>query len=222
MAVTTGNMLSLGWWIDTDVSVDYPAEADVQESVSYGDGAYTGTFVVPAESDVRFGTTYGAAAEYTGTLPAASSTGGDGTLRFGEDGLRSRLLSDATIVGLVGAQIYPVGGVPQGVEMPYGQYQRVDAQHWASISSALGLAQIRVQYDWYSDSLTEVRTLAERARIMLESYAGTISVDGQNVVVRVCRLVDEDSYGEQVGDGADATLWRWRQDYQVVYTEATS
>ena len=51
----------------------YPAEADVQESVTFDYTAKTGTFVVPAEADVFYGTGgYGAAgAEFTPAMRAS-------------------------------------------------------------------------------------------------------------------------------------------------------
>ena len=54
-------------------SCDYPAEADVQSGVSFGSGVYTGTFTAPAVGDVQAGVGYGAGGtEYEGTFAVPS------------------------------------------------------------------------------------------------------------------------------------------------------
>lgn len=61
-------------------SCDYPAVGDVQEGVTYGSGAYTGTFAWPAVGNVRLGIGYGAGGtEFTGTLAVPVSGAGQGT-----------------------------------------------------------------------------------------------------------------------------------------------
>lgn len=52
---------------------DYPAEGNVRDGVSYGDSTFTGTLVLPQESDVLVGITYGSGGtEFTGTLECDS------------------------------------------------------------------------------------------------------------------------------------------------------
>jgi len=59
------------WRLELQDEVVYPAAADVESGVQYGDGGdeFTGTFVVPAEEDVENGVGYGAGGtEFTGTF----------------------------------------------------------------------------------------------------------------------------------------------------------
>src|SRR5690348_4240267 len=61
---------------------DYPSEANVINGVSYGDGAFTGTYVEVAESHVRFGVGYGPnGTTYTGASVAPS----ENDVRLGVD-----------------------------------------------------------------------------------------------------------------------------------------
>jgi len=58
------------------VVVDVPSVGDVEAGVQYGgDGTeFTGTFVVPAEDDVRLGSEYGESGEFTGTYDITAPT----------------------------------------------------------------------------------------------------------------------------------------------------
>ena len=62
---------AIDWHLELQDEVVYPAAADVESGVQYGDGGdeFTGTFVVPAEEDVENGVGYGAGGtEFTGTF----------------------------------------------------------------------------------------------------------------------------------------------------------
>ena len=72
---------------EAEAAPDYPAEGDVQDGVSYGSGAYTGTFGVPAVGDVQESVQYGAGGtEYTGTFAVPDEAEVESGVGFGAGG----------------------------------------------------------------------------------------------------------------------------------------
>jgi len=67
-------------------TLDLPAVSDVQEGVVFDNTTKTGNFVSPSEDDVRYETTYGAAAEYTGNLVLPEESTVQDTIQYGTDG----------------------------------------------------------------------------------------------------------------------------------------
>lgn len=68
------------------VAPDYPAVGDVESGVTYGSGAYTGTFVVPAVSKVKDGVMYGAGGtEFEGTVLLPAETDVLNKVEFGAE-----------------------------------------------------------------------------------------------------------------------------------------
>jgi hypothetical protein len=66
-----------------------PADEDVQDGVTYGDGGtqYTGTFTAPAEGDVEDSVQYGGdGTEYTGTFAVPAEEDVENGVGYGEDG----------------------------------------------------------------------------------------------------------------------------------------
>jgi hypothetical protein len=101
--------------------------------------------------------------------------------------LRTLLLADATVAGMVGTRIYPLF-VPQDSAFPAIRYQRLVTPRTRSLLGPSGLAAPTFQYDCYGEQpsgVTEAKLLAEAVRHVLDGYRGTAGasfIEGAMVV----------------------------------------
>lgn len=122
--------------------------------------------------------------------------------------LRTYLLADATIAGLVGTRIYPAK-LPQDPTMPAIMYQYIDGNSDISTDGPTGLATSTVQVDCWGASYSQMDALYEAVRLRLNGYAGGDEVQGV-FLVRKRDLYDD-----------EAELFRRTADWSIHYGEST-
>lgn len=94
--------------------------------------------------------------------------------------LRTFLLADATLSGLIGTRLYPLK-MPQKPTYPAITYQWVTGQRVHSTDGASGLAGPRVQFDCWAETYLAMESVFEALRLRLDGYqgaAGTTKVQG--------------------------------------------
>lgn len=133
-----------------------------------------------------------------------------------EEALRTRLLADGTVSGLVGTRVFPLV-VPQGQALPAIAYQRISGIREHTHEGASGLARPRLQYACVATSFTTARGVADAVRKSLDGFAGVIgSVTVQNIMIQN----QIDNYNLSADDEASSfTTWL---DFVVWYVEPTS
>lgn len=90
-----------------------------------------------------------------------------------EQALRSKLLADATVLGLVSTRVYPLV-LPQDPTYPAITYKRVTGRDMTAHDGRLGLDRSRFQIDCLDDDFGGATTLARAVMVALNGYRGTV------------------------------------------------
>lgn len=88
--------------------------------------------------------------------------------------LYSLLAGDAAIAAIVGTRIYP-NFIPQDADLPALIYQQISGYRHHTNAGALGLAVPRVQINCWAVTYAAADDLADKVRIKLDGYSGTVS-----------------------------------------------
>ena len=126
-----------------------------------------------------------------------------------ETAIRSELINDADVTALVGTRVYPVM-MPQGFEMPCISYQRVSSDRIHTLSGPNGRVDASFQVDFYAESYSVVRDLADKARQVLDGFKGQLG-GSENNVGGIHLVSDRDLWQDNI------EVYRVTHDYSVFY-----
>ena len=91
-----------------------------------------------------------------------------------EEALRTALLADGTVAGLVGQRVYPLV-LPTRAALPAVVYQRISGVRVASHDGPSELARPRFQFACIGSTYAGAKTVANAVRTALDGYSGTVS-----------------------------------------------
>jgi len=125
-----------------------------------------------------------------------------------DEALRSLLIADGTVNGLVGSRIYPLIA-PRTATLPLVIFQRISAVRDAShtSTSGAGLVEATYQFAGLAPTYSAAKTLTEAVRDALDQYRGTsegVSIDA------IHAESDFDGYNEPP-DVAERSFARYQQ-----------
>jgi hypothetical protein len=126
-----------------------------------------------------------------------------------ETALRTRLLDDAVVAGLVASRIYP-SPLPQAPTLPAITYQRISGGRGETFDGPSGLAWPRIELDFWALTHDGARALFDAARRSLNGAAFVAS----GVVVQKAQVISETDFYE-----ADVKLHRVSADLMVWHEE---
>lgn len=128
-----------------------------------------------------------------------------------EKAIRSILVDDGTVAGLVGNRIYPLVR-PDGTGSPAITYQQISGFRDHVMTGPSGFVESRFQLNCWADTYAEADALADAVRSAVDGYSGT----KESVVIQGIHLVDEgdaivlqadnESLNER-GKRLDITVW---------------
>jgi len=127
------------------------------------------------------------------------------------EGLRTLILADTTVSGLIGARMYPVI-LPQAAVMPALTYQYITGDSVLSNDGPTGLEHPFFQVDAWGETYASMNALFEAVRILLNGFqgdAGGVSVQG------IFLARKRDLYDDQ------GKLYRRVADYGIWNEEST-
>lgn len=107
-------------------------------------------------------------------------------LKSPEAVLRSALVADATVSGLIGTRIYPVLA-PASAAMPLVTWRRASIERQQTLAAPMGIPRVSVEYSIYATTYEQAREIADAMRLVLDGYGGT----SDNTTVRQTSLEDE-------------------------------
>ena len=132
--------------------------------------------------------------------------------------LRYRLVNDATVTALVGTRVYPAALVPPDATLPFGTIQQVSRREAPSLTSSTNIAWTIVQVDWYARHVADSETLAEAARLELDGFRGTVTVDGNALVIQNSTLENQISdIDAELGEAKEERYSRITQEFEVAH-----
>jgi hypothetical protein len=129
--------------------------------------------------------------------------------------LRARLIDDATMFGLVGNRIYP-GRAPQKPTMPYIVYHRISTVRSATLDTGnTKVPEVRMQVDVIATTQSEVETILNQMRLVMDNFRGTSS----GVTVLGVSVDDEQDQPEFY-EGSDTVFYHSSLDFSIIYRES--
>lgn len=112
-----------------------------------------------------------------------------------EEGLRSALVADGTVNGLIAGRIYPEI-MPQDVVYPAISYQRISTVRYQMLEGVDDFTQARLQVDCWSDTYSGVKSLATAVKSALDGATGTLG----SQAIQHCILESMIDLSQVVGD----------------------
>lgn len=135
-------------------------------------------------------------------------------LKSPESVLRTALLANATVAGLVGTKVYPLAADADAT-LPWVTWRRTGIRREQTLSGPMGVPAVRVEYQIVATTYEAARTLADAMRAVLDGYTGT----ADNTTVRLASLEDEsDEFASLNGDQLPDT-YVVRQTYEILWQE---
>ena len=131
--------------------------------------------------------------------------------------LRSLLLADATVSGLVGTRIYPVR-LPQGVTYPAISYTTISGTRPQNTTGSSGQSGPRIQLDFWSLSFAEAKALSEAARLVLQGFKG--DAGSPAVAIQGAFFDSERDWFDP--DASTAGAYRVSHDYFIWHEEPSA
>jgi hypothetical protein len=88
--------------------------------------------------------------------------------------LRSALIANATVAGLVSNRVYPVVA-PASAALPFVTWRRVAIRRQQTLGGPMGMPVTSVEYSIYGATYEQAREVADAMRSVLDGYGGTLN-----------------------------------------------
>jgi hypothetical protein len=125
--------------------------------------------------------------------------------------LRTYILADATVSGLIGTKMY-APGAPQDSAYPYTTLFKVSDLPWNNLNTFDEIVLERYQIDIYSKDI-DVVTAIKKAIFDRLHFKNYISMSGYKIYL--IRQVDENYFPEPEDEGTEKVVHRISVDFQI-------
>lgn len=132
-----------------------------------------------------------------------------------ETAIRTRLLADGTVSGLISTRLYPLV-LPPKPTYPAATFQRITARRLRNLGGAAGRAIPRLQIDSWDEDYDQAWALANAIAASLDGFQAALG--GLGTVVIGLENERED-FEDAAGDGAGKGVYRVIQDYVASHRE---
>lgn len=130
-------------------------------------------------------------------------------------GIYSKLAANTAVTTLTSTRIYP-HEAPSSAALPYITFYQISGPHAHHMLAAAGMTEPRVQIDSWDDDALGAETLADKVRLAMDGFRGTMG----SVSVRMCHLDDEATdFFDKAHSSREGGIFRKRQDYMIWHTE---
>lgn len=131
--------------------------------------------------------------------------------------IQSVLAADSDVAALVSSRIYPLRR-PQNVKYPAITFQIVSEESTQHMTGLSGFADAFVEVACWALTPLAADQLAEKVRLALSRYSGTIA----STVIRQVLPETGTTDFDEPDDGSDSPVYWHERDYRVWYREAVS
>lgn len=128
--------------------------------------------------------------------------------------LRSALIANATVAGLIGTRIYPVLA-PAAAQLPLVTWRRSGITRAQTLGGPMGVPQVSVEYSIFAATYETAREIADAMRVTLDGYGGTVD----NTTVRQTALDNESDEFVQLQGSDLPAVYQITQSYDVWWQE---
>ncbi len=130
------------------------------------------------------------------------------------DAIRTRLSSATAVTNLVSSRIRPLR-IRQDETLPAITYEIAGGERYPSMDGASGLVGADVRIHCWTESYSDLQSLADAVRQALDGVSFTASED----VVSVALLETETEQFEPAGDGSDTGTYHGTLDFRIWHNE---
>jgi hypothetical protein len=128
-------------------------------------------------------------------------------------GLVAKLVSDATVGGLIGSRCY-VNKAPQGARLPYLILTQLDSEEYITLDATTSnLRSITVDIDCKGRTFVECETLTNAVKALLTDYVGAAG----SYVIGASFFQSEVHDYEPAADGGDAGIFVITLDFDFQF-----
>lgn len=128
--------------------------------------------------------------------------------------LRSALVGSTAVTALVSARIYPVLA-PANAALPFITWRRSGIQRSQTLAGPMGMPRVSVELDTYAATYEGARDLADRVRVVLDGYSGTVD----NTQVNHVSLEQEQDDFVTLGGSDLPPVYSVKQTFDVWWQE---
>lgn len=128
--------------------------------------------------------------------------------------LRSALVANATVAGLIGTRIYPVLA-PATASLPFVTWRRVAIRRQQTLGGPAGMPVTSVEYSIFGTTYEQARAVADAMRSVLDGYGGTAN----NTEVKQTSLEQESDDFVTLGGAELPPAFQITQQYDVFWQE---
>lgn len=134
-----------------------------------------------------------------------------------ESALVDHILADATVSAEIATRFYP-DVAPQGADFPRATYQVISTDHPQHAAGGAGLAESRVQLDYWAKTALERRTGIDALRERLQGFTGAMGVE--LLTVKSVTVDGPSNTYEPPIHGDESGIYRGRFEAVIWYAES--
>lgn len=127
--------------------------------------------------------------------------------------LRAALIASPTVSAVVGSRIFPI--VSYSEPLPLIIWKRVGITREHSLSGPIGTPTVSVEMQLIAETYEQVRELADKVRLVLDGYGGTLN----NTEVKHVYLEQEADDFVQLAGGELPPAYQVTQTYSILWQE---
>ena len=135
-------------------------------------------------------------------------------MKYPEAVLRSALVANSTVNGLVGTRIYPLVA-PTSAAMPFVTWRRMGIQRTQTLGNPLGTPKLTLEFAVYGSTYDQAREVADAMRVVLDGYGGS----SDNTEVKQASLENESDDFVSLGGAELPPAYQITQVYDVIWQE---
>lgn len=129
--------------------------------------------------------------------------------------LRSALVGNTSVTSMVGTRVYPLLA-PKTAALPFITWRRSGISREHTLAGPMGMPNVSVEMQSFAATYEDVRELADRVRVVLDGYGGTVN----NVEVKNVSLEQESDDFVQLAGGELPPVYQVTQTFNVLWQES--
>lgn len=129
--------------------------------------------------------------------------------------LRTALVGSTSVTSMVGTRIYPLLA-PKTAAIPFITWRRAGISREHTLAGPMGMPSVTVELQSFANTYEDVRQLADRVRLVLDGYGGTVN----NVEVKNVSLENEADDFVQLAGGDLPPVYQVTQTFNVLWQES--
>lgn len=129
--------------------------------------------------------------------------------------LRTALVATTSVTSMVGTRIYPLLA-PKTASLPFITWRRAGITRQHNLSGPMGVPDVSVEMQTFAATYEDAREVADRVRLVLDGYGGTVN----NVEVKHVSLENESDDFVQLAGGDLPPVYQVTQTFNVLWQES--